>query len=110
LENLLLLFLVDAGIADHSVIERAAVQSDGLGIFVRSLVGLDKAAAQDAFSAFIDGKLFNADQLQFVKMIIDYLTERGAVPASVLYESPFTNTTPQGPPCVRVVVRCSIFL
>jgi type I restriction enzyme R subunit len=53
-------FLVDAGIADQSVIERAAEESDGLGIFVRSLVGLDKAAAQDAFSAFIDGKMFNA--------------------------------------------------
>ena len=90
-------FLVDAGIADQTVIERAAEQSDGLGIFVRSLIGLDKAAAQDAFAAFTDGKMFNADQLQFVKMIIDYLTERGAVPASALYESPFTNSTPQGP-------------
>ena len=90
-------FLVDAGIAERAVIERAADQNNGLGVFVRSLIGLDKAAAQGAFATFTDGKMFNADQLQFVKIIIDYLTDRGAVPTSALYESPFTNAAPQGP-------------
>jgi type I restriction enzyme R subunit len=30
-------------------------------------------------------------------MIIDYLTEHGVMDAALLYESPFTDITPQGP-------------
>jgi len=30
-------------------------------------------------------------------MIVDYLTEHGVMDAALLYESPFTDITPQGP-------------
>ena len=30
-------------------------------------------------------------------MIVDYLTEHGVMNAAILYESPFTDITPQGP-------------
>jgi type I restriction enzyme R subunit len=30
-------------------------------------------------------------------MIVDYLTAHGAMGAAILYESPFTDITPQGP-------------
>jgi type I restriction enzyme R subunit len=30
-------------------------------------------------------------------MIVDYLTEHGVMDAILLYESPFTDITPQGP-------------
>jgi type I restriction enzyme R subunit len=30
-------------------------------------------------------------------MIVDYLTAHGAMDAAILYESPFTDITPQGP-------------
>ncbi|MEG3908723.1 type I restriction-modification enzyme R subunit C-terminal domain-containing protein [Microcoleus sp. w2-18bC1] len=36
-------------------------------------------------------------QIEFVSMIVDYLTEHGAMDAAILYESPFTDITPQGP-------------
>jgi type I restriction enzyme R subunit len=32
-----------------------------------------------------------------VNMIVDYLTEHGVMDAALLYESPFTDITPQGP-------------
>lgn len=37
------------------------------------------------------------NQIEFVNMIVDYLTAHGAMDAAILYESPFTDITPQGP-------------
>jgi len=36
-------------------------------------------------------------QIDFVEMIVDYLTLHGAMDAAILYEFPFTDITPQGP-------------
>jgi type I restriction enzyme, R subunit len=41
--------------------------------------------------------MFTADQIEFVNLIIDYLTQYGVMPAALLYESPFTDLTPHGP-------------
>jgi type I restriction enzyme R subunit len=32
-----------------------------------------------------------------VNLVVDHLTERGVMDASLLYESPFTDVNPQGP-------------
>lgn len=85
---------VEAG-AQPSVIEK--IRSDGgLGLFVRSLVGLDREAAKHAFDSFLDGKPLTANQIEFVDLIIDHLTERGAMDPRLLYESPFTDLDPMG--------------
>jgi len=96
LQDLEKLFL-DFGIGDEDLLKRASEQSHGLGLFIRSLVGLDKSAAQGVFSEFIDGQKLSANQLKFISLIIDYLSERGVVPVEALYQSPFTNLAPQGP-------------
>jgi len=36
-------------------------------------------------------------QINFVEMIVDYLSLHGAMDAAILYESPFTDITPQEP-------------
>ena len=36
------------------------------------------------------------NQIEFVDRIVDYLTVHGAMDAAILYESPFTDITPQG--------------
>jgi type I restriction enzyme R subunit len=36
------------------------------------------------------------NQIEFVDMIVNYLTVHGAMDAAILYESPFTDITPQG--------------
>ena len=78
-------------------ITRAKQESDGLGLFVRSLVGLDREVAKQELAKFINGKNLNSNQIEFVNMIVDYLTEHGVMNAAILYESPFTDITPQGP-------------
>lgn len=87
--------LAESGIGDASEIARAA--ADGLGAFVRSLVGLDRAAATEALSGFIAKRPLGAAQLDFVQMVVDHLTENGMMAAEILYEAPFTTIAPQGP-------------
>ena len=68
-----------------------------MGLFVRSLVGPDREAAKQAFAGFLDGKTLNANQIDFVNLIVDHLTEHGVMGTALLYESPFTDVTPAGP-------------
>lgn len=86
-----------SGAGADSEIERAKTESHGLGLFVRSLVGLDREAAKAAFAGFLNGKPLRANQIEFVNLVIDYLTENGAMDAAMLYESPFTDKAPTGP-------------
>ena len=78
-------------------INRAKETSHGLGLFVRSLVGLDREAAKAALGGFLAGKSLGANQIEFVNLIVDHLTEHGVMEVSLLYESPFTDLTPRGP-------------
>lgn len=45
----------------------------------------------------IAGKALSANQLEFINLVVDHLTEHGVVELGVLYESPFTDLTPRGP-------------
>jgi type I restriction enzyme, R subunit len=89
--------LADNGIGDAETIARAKEESQGLGLFVRSLVGLDRGAAKEAFADFLDGKVLTSTQIEFIDLIINRLTEHGVMGAALLYESPFTDLTPHGP-------------
>ena len=91
--------LVQAG-GSAEVIKQATEQSHGLGIFIRSLVGLDRETAKQAFSQFVVGTTATASQLEFIDLIVQYLTENGVMDAARLYESPFTDISQQGPEAV----------
>lgn len=71
--------------------------SPSLAHFVRSLVGMDRSAAQAAFSEFLGDRSLTAQQIRFVEMIVDQLTARGVMEASALYEPPFSNLHAGGP-------------
>jgi type I restriction enzyme R subunit len=89
--------LVESGIGAAEEIGRAKTESQGLGLFVRSLVGMDREAAKSALSGFLNGKTWTASQIEFVNLIVNHLTEHGVMNAARLYESPFTDLTPKGP-------------
>lgn len=87
---------VEAGVGATEDVARAAEESEGLGLFVRSLVGLDREAAKEALGVFLDGRTHRANQIQFATEIVDYLTEHGSMPVARLYEPPFTDFHPRG--------------
>jgi type I restriction enzyme R subunit len=97
--------LLEAG-GTQSQIDEAKEQSHGLGIFIRSLVGLDREAAIQAFSDFINGTTSTANQIEFVNLIVQELTQNGVMEADRLFQSPFTDLNAQGPlgifPATRV--------
>lgn len=89
--------LVESHLGGPEYVQRAAEESHGLGLFVRSLVGMDRSAAKEAMATFQAGKSFSSSQIEFVNLIVDNLTEHGVVAPDRLYESPFTDLTPRGP-------------
>lgn len=88
--------LAEAGIGTADDFNRAKEESAGLGLFVRSLVGLDQEAAKQAFAGFLAGKTLTANQIEFLNLMIDHLTQRGFMDAALLYDSPFTDFNPMG--------------
>lgn len=64
--------------------------------FIRTLVGLERKAAKKAFNKYLQNKNFGANQIRFVEMIIDYLTQNGVMDPGMLYEAPFTDLHSDG--------------
>lgn len=89
--------LIENGVGDQDTIDAAAEQSGGFGLFIRSLVGLDAAAVQAAFSRFLDGSRYNARQIEFINLIVRELTANGVMSAARLYEPPFSDISGSGP-------------
>jgi type I restriction enzyme R subunit len=85
-----------SGLGGKSEFEQAFGPQKSLGLFIRSLIGLDRAAAQGVFAEFLDGSRYSADQIRFVGLIVDHLTRNGVMDPAMLYESPYTDLSPSG--------------
>ncbi len=72
-------------------------EAPSLAHFVRSLVGLDRSAAQSLFSEYLNNRSLTTQQIRFIEMVIEQLTSRGVMEAGALYESPFSNLHDGGP-------------
>ena len=88
--------LLEAGIGTAEDLRQARQASEGFGLFVRSLAGLDHQAAKRAFDQFLLSRRLTANQMSFVELVIECLTERGYVDEALLYESPFTDRSAKG--------------
>ncbi len=82
---------------EKTELDWAAKESHGLGLFVRSMVGLDRAAAIAALTEFTAGSTLTGNQIRFVELLIDQLTQRGVVDPALIYEEPVTGVAPTGP-------------
>jgi type I restriction enzyme R subunit len=89
--------LLESGAGTETDIAKAREEAHGLGLFVRSLVGLDREAATAAFDRYLSDTAFSTNQLRFVQMVVEGLTANGVVEVARLYESPFTDYAPNGP-------------
>lgn len=88
--------LADAG-GTQTLINEAKEQCHGLGLFIRSLVGLDHEAAMQAFSELINGTTASPNQIEFINLIVQELTQTGVMEPERLFQSPFTDLSAQGP-------------
>jgi type I site-specific restriction endonuclease len=69
----------------------ARSEAPSLAHFVRNLVGMDRAAAQEAFSGFLSNRSLTTPQIRFIEMVIDQLTAHGVMETSALYEAQFSS-------------------
>jgi len=84
--------LLDAsGMSDVDEYREKILEDKPLGTFIRELVGLDLNAAKEAFSDFLDEGIYNAEQINFVNKVIDYLMDNGILEMGQIFEPPFTD-------------------
>ncbi|HAU1321398.1 TPA: restriction endonuclease subunit R, partial [Legionella pneumophila] len=62
-----------------------------LGVLVRSVVGLSRKAAKEAFAEFLSKAPLDPDQIAFLNEVIEYLVQNGTMEPKLLFETPFTN-------------------
>jgi len=58
---------------------------------------LDFDAAMQAFSEFINGTTATPNQIEFINLVVQELTQTGVMEPGRLFESPFTDVNAQGP-------------
>lgn len=85
----------DAGFT-QDVGAQALDEAGGLPRFLRALTGMDRASAKAAFSNLTGSAPLSADQIEFLDLIIDTLTENGEIDPARFYESPFTDIDAMG--------------
>jgi hypothetical protein len=92
--------LAETGICTTDDLQRAVEDAGSLGLFIRRLVGLDRAAAKDAPAEFLDDKRYTANQIDFVSLIIDELTDHGIVEPRRTSRRP-VGVMPCASPCAK---------
>jgi len=76
--------------------ERAYGKQEQLGLFIRKMIGLDRQAAKRAFRDYLERQTLSANQIRFIDLIVEYLTQNGVMEAGLLYEPPFTDYSTTG--------------
>jgi type I restriction enzyme R subunit len=84
------------GVGTRAELETTFGPQPKLGLFIRSLVGLDREAAKKAFAGYLNDKTYSSNQIQFINHVIDHLTQNGVMEPRLLYESPYTDLNPAG--------------
>lgn len=63
-----------------------------VGILVRKITGMDQQAANEAFNEFLSEEKLNANQIRFVRLIVDYISANGMIEdRRAMMEEPFRS-------------------
>ncbi len=89
-------FLFHGDIGTKEDFQEAYPEEKSLGRFIRSIVGLDRNEAKKSFSRYLDENNFSANQITFINQIIDFLTQKGVLEPSQLFEIPFDEIHTEG--------------
>ncbi|WP_313305033.1 DEAD/DEAH box helicase family protein [Empedobacter sp.] len=84
-------FLFEKGSLGSKSLFQEVYGDKPLGEFIRSVVGLDKVEAQNAFSKMVNFANLNTQQIQFMNLIIDYFAVNGVMDLNQLFNSPFSD-------------------
>lgn len=96
LEQLEQILVAGAGL-DADLLQTQAVEAGGLGRLVRSIVGLERSAAEELLADFVSAPGFSHRQHAFVDLVVQQLTIAGRLDPQRLYEDPFDGIAPEGP-------------
>lgn len=89
-------FLFAESAAETRDAYRLALGEKPLGVFIRSIVGLDLHAAKTAFAGLLSNGPLNPRQQKFIDELIDRLQKNGLVERAQLAARPFTDLHSQG--------------
>jgi type I restriction enzyme, R subunit len=89
--------LLEQAANNNDLVDKARDEAGGLDLFVRSLVGLERTAAVEAMSEFLNDSTATASQLEFIRLIVECLTNNGTISDDLFYQSPFTDFAPTEP-------------
>jgi type I restriction enzyme, R subunit len=67
-----------------------------VGLLVRSVVGLNRNAAKQAFAEFLDTAPLHPDQISFLNEVVEYLVKNGTMEPKAMFDSPFTHHNDKG--------------
>lgn len=101
--------LSEAG-AGQNDITSATMAAGSLGLFIRSLVGLERVEVQEKFSQLLGRSNLSENQIRFVELIVDELSRNGVMEPRRLYESPFIDYSPAGPETIFEVEDTNLIL
>jgi type I restriction enzyme, R subunit len=79
-----------SGVGTHEEFKKV-LGDKPLGIFIRSILGLDRSSANAIFSSFLSNGPLSSEQINFINFMITQFTQNGKIEPDMLYESPFTK-------------------
>lgn len=84
-------FLFEQGSVGSKEVFKEVFGEKPLGEFIRSVVGLDKVEAKNAFSKMVNFASLNTQQIQFMDLIIEYFSVNGVMEIKQLFNPPFSD-------------------
>lgn len=91
LEQLDDLLFKASGLSTREEYEKIVHPTQKLGVFIRNIVGLERSEVLQLFADYLNDTALNAEQIQFIHLIIDYLCVNGVLEPAGLFQPPFTD-------------------